>query len=126
MGPDLSITVGPNQAIIPRAICGRLLPAVVDVNVRALRQRAPEAEALRRYEEIARIVTGHADAAASDVVPWLAGLVQALGIPGLASYGITPADIPGLVERASGASSMQANPIRLTADELTEILERSL
>ncbi len=108
------------------AICGRLLPAVVDVNVRALRQRAPGAEALGRYDEIARIVTGRADAAAPDAVAWLAGLVEALGVPGLASYGITSADIPGLVERASGASSMQANPIRLAAEELTEILERSL
>ena len=108
------------------AICGRLLPAVVDVNVRALRGRAPEAEALGRYDEIARIVTGRADAAASDAVAWLAGLVEALGVPGLASYGITPADIPGIVERATGASSMQANPIHLAADELTEILERSL
>ena len=108
------------------AICGRLLPAVVDVNVRALRRRAPEAGALGRYDEIARIVTGRADATASDAVAWLAALVEALGVPGLASYGITPADVPGLVERASGASSMQANPIRLAAGELTEILERSL
>ena len=108
------------------AVCGRLLPAVVDVNVRALRQRAPGAEALGRYDEIARIVTGRADAAASDAVAWVADLVEALGVPGLASYGITPADIPGLVERASGASSMQANPVRLAVEELTEILERSL
>ncbi len=108
------------------AVCGRLLPAVVDVNVRALRQRAPEAEALSRYDEVARIVTGRADATASDAVAWMADLVAALGVPGLAAYGITPADIPRLVARAAGASSMQANPILLAPDELIEILERSL
>ena len=108
------------------AVCGRLLPVVVDVNVRALRQRAPEAEALARYDEVARIVTGRADATSSDGVAWVADLVAALAVPGLASYGVGPADIPRLVERAAGASSMQANPILLTPDELVEILERSL
>ena len=108
------------------AVCGRLLPAVVEVNVRALRQRAPDAEALGRYDEVARIVTGRAGATSSDAVAWVADLVASLAVPGLASYGIAPTDIPGLVERASGASSMKANPIRLSAEELTEIIERSM
>ena len=36
------------------AICARLLPHVMEVNVRALQQRLAESPALRRYDEIAR------------------------------------------------------------------------
>ena len=44
------------------AICARLLPFVMEVNVRALKDRAPESNALARYEEISRILTGKGSA----------------------------------------------------------------
>jgi alcohol dehydrogenase class IV len=108
------------------AVCGRLLPAVMDVNLRAIRDREPRSPALARYEEVANILTGSDTATAEDGVRWAEELVGALGIPGLAAYGVTAADLPGLVERGAAASSMQANPVRLTPSELTGILERSL
>ncbi len=108
------------------AVCGRLLPAVVAVNVRALRERAPGSDALSRYDEVGRILTGRPAATAADAISWLADLVAALDVPGLAAYGIRAADIPALVDAAAKASSMQANPIRLAPDELVEILERSM
>ncbi len=108
------------------AVCGRLLPAVVAVNVRALRERAPGSDALSRYDEVGRIVTGRPAATAADAISWLTDLVAALDVPGLAAYGIRSADIPALVDAAAKASSMQANPIRLAPDELVEILERSM
>src|SRR5437016_5310606 len=40
------------------AVCAALLKHVAAVNVQALRQRHPECEALRRFDEIARLVTG--------------------------------------------------------------------
>ena len=49
-----------------------------------------------------------------------------LGIPGLAAYGLTARHIPGLVDKAGKASSMKANPISLTPDELTAILRNAL
>jgi alcohol dehydrogenase class IV len=108
------------------AVCGRLLPAVVSVNVRALRERAPGSEALARYDEVGRILTGRPDAGADDAVAWIAELVGVLGVPRLGDYGVGAADIAALVDAGSAASSMQANPIRLERDELIEILERSL
>ena len=53
-------------------------------------------------------------------------LTSALHIPGLARYGMTAADIPALIEKARAASSMKANPLPLTDDELTEIAARAL
>jgi len=107
-------------------VCGCLLPLVVEANVRALRSREPQSPTLDRYAEVARIVTSRAGATADDLVGWLADLVAELGVPGLGSYGIAEGDIPALVEAAAKASSMQANPVRLTAGEMTGILRRAL
>ena len=101
------------------AACARLLPFVMQANLQALRSRQPEAPALARYDEIGRILTGSAAAAAEDGVQWVEALCRDLSIPGLAAYGLTPAAIPALVEAAAQASSMQGNPIRLTPQEMT-------
>jgi alcohol dehydrogenase class IV len=53
-------------------------------------------------------------------------LVADLGIPGLGHYGLKREHTAGLVEKASHASSMKANPLVLTPDELAGILERAL
>jgi len=108
------------------AVCAALLPHVMAVNLRALKQREPQSDALRRYDEIARILTGHAGAAAADGVTWVHELARALRIPPLASYGVTPQDADALVEKASAASSMRGNPIKLTPDEIKEILLQTL
>ena len=108
------------------AICGCLLPHTMAVNVRALQERSPGSEALRRCGEIAALVTGQASATARDGVAWVQDLCQALRLPSLASYGITPDDFPVAVAKAAVSSSMKGNPIELTRDEMTEILDRAL
>jgi alcohol dehydrogenase class IV len=108
------------------ALCARLLPHVMAINVRALTQRSPESEALRRYTEIARLLTGDEQAAADDGVAWVRELCEALQIPPLASYGMTEEAFPSLIEQASLAGSMKGNPILLTPDEMREILRRAL
>jgi len=82
--------------------------------------------ALARYDEIARIVTGKAWAAADDGIAWIQALGDALHVPGLAAYGLAPADFPVIVERTSRSSSMRGNPIELTREEMTEVLEQAL
>ncbi len=108
------------------ALCGCLLPHVMAVNVRALRARMPESQALRRYEEVGRILTGDPEATAEDGAAWVERLVEKLGIPSLSAYGVTTADFPAVAERAALASSMQSNPIALTREEMEEILRRAL
>jgi alcohol dehydrogenase class IV len=108
------------------AVCAALLPHVMEANLRACRQRQPAADTLRRYEEVARLVTSSASAAAEAGVEWVRKLVADLGIPGLGHYGLKREHAAGLVEKASHASSMKANPIALTPEELTGILERAL
>ncbi|MGO8692745.1 MAG: iron-containing alcohol dehydrogenase [Rectinemataceae bacterium] len=108
------------------AICAAILPAVVAVNLRALRARDASNAALARYAEIAALVTGAKDAEAEVGAEALSRLASGLGIRGLGTWGIGAGDFPLLIERAKAASSMQGNPIRLEDDELAEILELSL
>jgi alcohol dehydrogenase class IV len=120
---------GPIGGMFPAphgAICARLLPHAMAVNVRALQERFPGSESLQRYDEIARILTGNDETTADDGVAWVQELCQALQVPSLASYGMTPADFPVLIEKASIASSMQGNSIKLTPDEMREILAGAL
>jgi alcohol dehydrogenase class IV len=108
------------------AVCARLLPAVIALNVRALRARAPESPALPRYAEAARLLTGDGWATAEDGVAWLQFLTADLQIKPLSAYGLTPADFPIVIEKAADASSMQGNPIKLTEAEMQEILETAI
>jgi alcohol dehydrogenase class IV len=108
------------------AVCAALLPQVMEANVRALRQRQPAAEPLRRYDEVARLVTGSATATAEAGIEWVRKLVTNLRIPGLGQYGLKREHTAELVRKASQASSMKANPIALAPEELAWILERAL
>jgi alcohol dehydrogenase class IV len=108
------------------AICARLIPLVMDANIKALRTRQPAHPALGRYTQIARILTGDQTAAAQDGVRWVADLVSELKIPTLGMLGMNSSQIPAAVEKTLKASSFKGNPISLTAEELTLILEIAL
>jgi len=108
------------------AVCAALLPHAIAVNIQALRARAPSSQALGRYGEVARLLTGGSQATAEDGVRWTAEICRRLEIPLLRAYGVTEADIPDLVEKAAQASSMKGNPIVLTAEELRQIISRAI
>jgi len=107
------------------AVCAALLPHVLEINARALRERQPQAPALRRIGEVARLLTQQPQATAADGAAWLRDLSHALAIPGLRAYGVGESDFAELVASAAQASSMKANPLPLTPGELREILERA-
>jgi len=104
------------------ALCAALLPHGMAANVAALRARAPQHPALARYTAIARLVTGRNDASAEDGIEWVRALSAELEIPPLRAWGIAASDLPGVVEKAARASSMQANPLPLTGEELQAVL----
>ncbi len=108
------------------AICARLLPLVMEANLKALQARASEHPAVARYAEIAQIMTDDKNGTALDGVTWVSELVHALNIPALSAYGMSEADIPEAVGKTLKASSYKGNPIALNADELTDILESAL
>ncbi|HEX7209392.1 MAG TPA: iron-containing alcohol dehydrogenase [Propionibacteriaceae bacterium] len=109
------------------AVCAAVLAAAMDVNLRALRDRAPEHPALARMTEVASLLAGQPDATPEEAIGWLQDLTTALSIPGLASYGLDDdAEISEVVAAAQKASSMRGNPIELTDQEVSEIVTCSL
>jgi alcohol dehydrogenase class IV len=107
------------------ALCAALLPPVVGVNARALAQREPGNLALARYAEIAGVVLNDKDAGIDDLVRWLEDLRSQLDIPRLGAYGIYASEVEEIVAKSAVSSSMKANPIQLTKEELEEILDHS-
>jgi alcohol dehydrogenase class IV len=107
-------------------ICGKLLPYVMQANVQALRDRAPNSPVLSRFNEVAGILTGRRSADAADAVAWIEDLCVTFALPGLRRYGLAEPDFPLLVEKAKKASSMKGNPVELHDDELLHILRQAI
>ncbi|UCG08852.1 MAG: iron-containing alcohol dehydrogenase [Desulfobacterales bacterium] len=108
------------------AICAQLLAYVMEANIHALHLRAPDSPALARYDEVARILTAGNSAIAEDAIAWVQSLCAKLNIAPLAQYGLKESDFATVIEKSQKASSMQGNPIKLTDDELAEILRKAI
>ena len=108
------------------AVCASLLPHVVETNVRLLREHAPGSPFLKRYDELARILTGKPDAAARDAVFWIKRLCETIKTPSAGDLGLTPEHFPLIAEKARQASSMKGNPVELSKEEIVAILGKAL
>ncbi len=104
------------------AVCAAILPHGMRANIQALRERGEAPEKLERYQTVARVLTGNDNALPEDGIEWASRTCEELLIPTLSAYGLRREDVPVVVEKASRASSMKANPIKLTPEELTEVL----
>jgi alcohol dehydrogenase class IV len=107
-------------------LCASLLPHVVKANIQALRSSQFASPTLTRYDEVAQLVTGNEKAKADDAVSWLQELCRGLEVPTLSTLGLTKDLIPEVVSKAQNASSMKGNPIVLSVEELTGILEQAM
>jgi alcohol dehydrogenase class IV len=108
------------------ALCARLLPVVMDVNLKAVRERAPQSATLGRFAELAQILTGNSQARPEDGIAWLYELSSALKIAPLTSYGVQKAFSLAVTAQAKRANSMKGNPIELMDAELNAILNAAL
>jgi alcohol dehydrogenase class IV len=107
------------------AVCACLLPAVMEVNIAALKSKNLQNH-LSKFDEVARILTGNSSTIAEEGAVWVKELVTKLQIPSLSDFHISPDSFPELVEKAKNASSMKGNPVELNDEQLFEILSRSL
>jgi alcohol dehydrogenase class IV len=120
---------GPIGGMFPAphgAVCAALLPHVLRANLDALRFRDAGNPALARFDTVARLLTGNPNAGADDAVDRCRSLAQSLNIPSLSAWGIAESDVEAIVSKAAKASSMKANPIALTAEELGKTLRAAL
>jgi alcohol dehydrogenase class IV len=107
-------------------ICARLLPYVMEANIRGLQAQPPESPYLIRYHEIAKIVTGNYSAHIEDGLEWIQKLCATLKVPGLSNFGMKPESLSSVVQKSRQASSMKGNPVTLSNEALAEILKKSL
>ena len=108
------------------AICAKLLPLVMETNLKSLKKRAPDSPALLRYSEVARLLTGKETAGPEDGILWLKSLCGEFEIPPLSRHGLSLEMVPAVAAQAGKASSMKGNPIELNERELSDILEQAL
>jgi alcohol dehydrogenase class IV len=119
---------GPIGGMFPAlhgAVCARLLPYVMEANIRQLNHHA-DANALARFSELSRILTNNPNSTLNDGIAWVQDLCNHLHVPPLSAYGITNTHIPGIVDKSKNASSMKGNPVVLPDDVLVRVLEQAL
>ncbi|MGH8671748.1 MAG: iron-containing alcohol dehydrogenase [Burkholderiales bacterium] len=106
-------------------VCGTLVGAATEINIRALRQREQANPALTKYAQVAALLTGNTytsgDAALKALIATLREWTARLDLPRLGAYGIERAHFPGIIAHCRG-SSMKTNPIVLTDGEVQDIL----
>ncbi len=107
-------------------VCAALLPHAMRVNMRAFRERDPESPSLRRYAEIGQLLTGAPSAGAEDAIDYVGTLCAALHVPSLSTFGVQRSQLPLILDRSAVSSSMKANPIALTRDEMEAIVKGAL
>lgn len=121
-GPIGSRTGAPHGAV-----CGTLLAAAVEANLRALRSRAPVSPALARYARAGALAAGRRGETAVDegcalLTAALARWTEALPLPRLGGMGLRAADVAALAARPD----MKRNPVALEPGEIAALLERRL
>jgi len=94
------------------AVCAALLAPVWEANAKRVQNRD-------KFDQIDAMLGG-------DAISWLHGLTARLQIPKLSTWGLQTADLDEIARKAAAASSMKANPVSLTHDELVEILREAL
>ncbi len=107
-------------------LCARLLPEVLLVNRRALRERHAKSDSAVKIDQLGILLTGEPRAGLEDAVRWIRDVIDQAGIPSLSRFGVSPSDFPTIIEKANASSSMKGNPLHLSNEEMVEILSLSL
>ena len=122
----LAGTMGAMFDIPHGVICGTLMAAANEINVRELRKTSTDHPALKKYTNLGRIfsdIEGRgADYYIDSLVDYLHGLTEQLMLPRLGKYGIRREDISIICQHTDAKN----NPVRLSPELLAEIIEKRL
>ncbi len=106
-------------------VCACLLPVVFEANYRVLIERDSKNPCLLKYKNLAAYCHPGGREDVEYLIHKLFDLRDHLKIEKLSMYGVTSDSFHEIVDKAGKASSMKANPISLTGDELAKILQES-
>nr|WP_321442819.1 iron-containing alcohol dehydrogenase [uncultured Cohaesibacter sp.] len=108
------------------AICGALLPHVLEANEAALKALSGKEEGLARIAAVRGWIGDALDCGADEAFDCLASWSRAQGLPGLGMLGLNEAMIGDIAEQSRISSSMKGNPVDLDSDVLGAILRRAM
>lgn len=116
---------------VPHGVaCARLLPPTLETNLRALQNRDPQNPSIERLAEAGARLLGRTAGGAAETVlataAWVRDFSDEMGIPGLRRFGLGEEDLIPLASAAQQASSMKANPVTLTQEELVGIIRTAM
>jgi alcohol dehydrogenase class IV len=107
-------------------ICAILLASTIQSNIRNTNEKS----LLQKYAKIASILTSkHYDTleeACNALIQFLKDLTAFLNIPPLGVFNVNNGDIQKIVKKSKKASSMKYNPVDLSIDDLTNIIQNVL
>ena len=110
-------------------VCGTLVAAATEINIKALSMRTPDSPALTKYAQVGRLLADRPDADATLahrlLVEQLSAWITQMKIPRLGRYGVREEGMAKIVANSRG-SSMKTNPIVLTDDEVASIVRARL
>jgi len=107
-------------------ICAALLPHVMRANVETLSATGASSSTLKRFDDLATLLTGRDTASADDAVRWIQKLSEDLRVRPLSELGLTQETLAVTVENSLHASSMKGNPADLSKEALERILQSAL
>lgn len=112
------------------AICAALLPHGMAANISHVEREQYKdpraAETLSRYRTLARLLTANPSAEPQDGVAFVHELSKKLEIGSLSTFGMTEKEETEVVEKARKASSMKANPVVLSEEEIRAVYSAAL
>ncbi len=110
-------------------VCGTLVAEATAMNIRSLRERAPDSPALTKYARVGELLGteqyGNDQAAADALVERLRAWVQRLELPRLSRFGVHEQHLQKVAANSRGGS-MKTNPLVLSDAELVDLLRRRL
>jgi len=117
---------GPMGGMIPAphgVICARLLGPCMAMNL-VESERQGFHHVIKKFGEVAFLLTGNAAAIPEDAVEWINKMTQYLPLPALSHYGLNEIHCGQLSTQALKSSSMKGNPVPLTEKNLFDILSK--
>lgn len=104
-------------------ITARLAPFVMLENIEVAREQQ-RSDILERYQRIAQIVTGKAQASAEDAISWLSEVLDTLKLPSLLDFGVCEAQFEEVSADALKSVAIKGNPLPLNQERLIHILQQ--
>jgi alcohol dehydrogenase class IV len=105
---------------------GEICAALLAHGLKAHRAYVTDPELVVRIRAIEGWLADALGGEPTDAFDTLDHWIKHQGISGLASLGLTRAQIPKVAVASQSSSSMNANPVNLDIDTLTQILEEAL